>query len=134
MFLHTQAMLLLDRLQLSVRHPTLGAWVTHLDTTRWLLDSGWGVKAPDQLQRLNWLAQRAGLVTPDEVVNESVESIDCDFSLKRIVPKLTQAYLPIRDYVIVNVTEVLSPTKFYIQIVSHQRSYASLQQELDRCV
>ena len=133
MFLHTKTMLLLDRLQLSVRHVTLGAWVTHLDATQWLLDSGWGVKASDQLQRLNWLAQRAGLVTPEqEVVNESVESIDCDVSLRRIAPKLTQAYIPIREYVIVNVTEVISPTEFYVQVVSHQRSYASLQKELDR--
>ena len=82
-FLHTQAMLLLDRLQLSVRHPTLGAWVTHLDTTRWLLDSGWDVKAPDQLQRLNWMAQRAGLSLRKK---KSIESIDC---LKPIFPSET---------------------------------------------
>ena len=131
-FLHTRSSLLLDRLQLSVRHSALGAWVTHLDCSQWLLDSGWGVAAPDQLQRLRWLAHRAGIVTPEqEGVRDSVETID-DAEEKMIKPTLTQTYLPIRDYAIVNVTEVISPTEFYVQIVSHQRSYASLQQELDR--
>ena len=132
-FLHTRSSLLLDRLQLSVRHSALGAWVTHLDCTQWLLDSGWGVAAPDQLQRLRWLAHRAGIVTPEqESVRESVETIDLDAEEKMVKPTLSQTYLPIRDYAIVNVTEVISPTEFYVQIVSHQRSYASLQKELDR--
>ena len=133
--LHIKSSLLLDTLQLSVRHPALGTWVTHLDVTSWLLDSGWGVAAPDKVQRLRWLAQRAGLVTPEhQVVKESVESIDCDVKKKKIMsnPKLAPTYLPIRDYTIVNVTEVISPTEFYVQVVSHQRSYAFLQQELDR--
>ena len=134
-FLHTQSCLLLDRLQLTVRHPALGTWVTHLDTRQWLLDSGWGVAAPDQAQRLRWLAQRAGLVTPDqELAKDSVESIDCDVGEQMVTsnPKLAETYLPLRDYAIVNVTEVISPTEFYVQVVFHQRSYVSLQQELDR--
>ena len=132
-FLNIQGALLLDRLQLTVRHSALGTWVTHLDTRQWLLDSGWGVAAPDKIQRLRWLAQRAGLVTPDQdLTKDSVENIDCDVRENASNPKLAQSYLSLRDYAIVNVTEVISPTEFYVQVVSHQRSYASLQQELDR--
>ena len=128
----------MDRLQLTVRHSVLGTWVNHLDTASWLLDSGWGVATPDPVKRLRWLAERAGFIThpEEEVVQESVESIDYDIGQKVISnPKLAhlaQAYLPITVFTTVNVTEVISPTEFYVQVVSHQKSYASLQHELDR--
>ena len=125
MVLHTSATVLVDLCQLSVRHPSLGTWVTHLEVASWLLTSGWGEAAPAHTSRLRWLAEKAGLRLNSGSNHSGVTRGHED------ADDLQTSFLPIGQSIVVSVSEVISTEEFYIQITSRLPSLNRLHNETD---